>query len=157
MDNHTLTVIPNTWTVDEFDRQVRGFRAALLAFGDVFKADTTPVPVLTPAPVLVQPKAPAARSIPLGDIVALPSDGVDPTIRKTPVVLGEFRHQVLNAVLALKLNERIFVRHKSPRRAQSAVLNRVLQYSRQTNQTIRVTTAIAPAGETPGLYIRRVA
>ena len=149
MDNHTLTVIPGTWTVEEFDKRVRGFRAALIAYGDVFKADT--------APVLAQPKAPAAQSIPLGDIVALPSDGVDPTIRKTPVVLGEFRHQVLNAVLALKLNERIFVRHKSPRRAQSAVLNRVLQYSRQTNQTIRVTTAIAPAGETPGLYIRRVA
>lgn len=149
MDNHTLTVIPGMWTVEEFDKRVRGFRAALIAYGDVFKTDT--------GPVLAQSKAPAARSIPLGDIVALPSDGVDPTIRKTPVVLGEFRHQVLNAVLALKLNERIFVRHKSPRRAQSAVLNRVLQYSKQTNQTIRVTTAIAPAGETPGLYIRRVA
>lgn len=157
MDNHTLTVIPGTWTVDEFDKRVRGLRAALIAYGDVFKVDAAPVSVLTPVPTLVQPKAPAAQTIPLGEIVALPSDGVDVTIRKVPAVLGEFRHQVLTAVLGLKLGERIFVHHKAPRRAQSAVLNRVQQYCKQTNQTVRVTTAIAPVGENPGLYIRRVA
>lgn len=157
MDHHTLTVIPNTWTVEEFDRQVRGFRAALLAYGDVFKADAQPVPVSTPAPALVKLKAPTAAPVPLGEIVALPSDGVDVTKPKVPAVQGEFRHRVLRAVLALKLGERIFVHHKAPRRAQTAVLNRVQQYSKKTNQLVRVTTAIAPAGENPGLYIRRVA
>lgn len=157
MDNHTLTVIPGTWTVDEFDRRVRGFRAALIAYGDVFKTDTVPVVVHAPVTGSVQPKVPTAQPVPLGEIVVLPSDGIDVTIRNVPAVQGEFRHRVLTAVLGLKLGERIFVNHKSPRRAQSAVLNRVQQYCKQTNQTVRVTTAIAPVGENPGLYIRRVA
>jgi len=158
MDNHTLTVIPGTWTVDEFDKRVRGLRAALIAYGDVFKTNAAPVVVAqAPTPVLVQPKAPTAQPIPLGEIVALPSDGIDVAIRNVPAVQGEFRHRVLTAVLELKLGERIFVHHKAPRRAQSAVLNRVQQYCKQTNQTVRVTTAIAPVGENPGLYIRRVA
>ena len=55
MDNHTLTVIPGTWTVDEFDKRVRGLRAALIAYGDVFKVTAAPAP--TPVPVAKKPRA----------------------------------------------------------------------------------------------------
>ena len=43
----TLTVNPGEMTLDEFDRAVRGFRAKLQAYGDVFKM-TDRVPVVTP-------------------------------------------------------------------------------------------------------------
>ena len=49
MNDLVFTVPAKEWTVEEFDRQVRGFKAKLVAFGDVFI--TAPVTEAKPEPV----------------------------------------------------------------------------------------------------------
>lgn len=135
MDNHTLTVIPGTWTVEEFDKRVRGFRAALIAYGDVFKADTAPVPAPAPAPV--QKKQ---RAAPVG----VP-------IRQS------FRSQLLGVITKLKVGETAFIPHEDVRYAQRHICNSVYDHRRLTGKALHVRTSKVEAGDTTGVRVMRVA
>lgn len=133
MDNHTLTVIPGTWTVDEFDKRVRGLRAALIAYGDVFKAEAAPAPA--PAPVQKKP-----RAVPVGV-----------SIRQS------FRSQVLGVVTKLKVGEMAFIPHEDARYAQRHICNSVYDHRRLTGKALHVRTSKVEAGETTGVRVMRVA
>ena len=134
MDNHTLTVIPGTWTVEDFDKRVRGFRAALVAYGDVFKMTVAPAP--TPVPV---PKKPRAK--PVG------------------ARLGTSYHSDILSILSrLKVGEVTFFPHVDPKYAQSRICTAACDYRRKQKKMlhVRTTRTLSPNGS-PGVRVKRVA
>ena len=137
-DNHTLTVIPEMWTVEEFDKRVRGFRAALIAYGDVFKAAAAPAPVPAPVPVPV-PKKPRAK--PVGER------------------LGTSYHKdILSILTRLKVGEVTFFPHVDPKYAQLRICTAACDYRKKVKKVlhVRTTRTLTPNGS-PGVRVKRVA
>jgi hypothetical protein len=133
MDNHTLTVIPGTWTVDEFDKRVRGFRAALIAYGDVFKGEAAPAPAAAK-----KPKKERARPF-----------GV--SIRQS------FRGQVLGVITKLKVGQMTFFPHVETDHTQRRICNAVYDHRRLTGENLHIRTSRVTVGNTPGVRVMRVA
>ena len=129
MDNHTLTVIPGTWTVEEFDKRVRGFRAALVAYGDVFKDEAAPAQ-----------KSKKERARPFGA-----------SIRQS------FRGQVLGVIAKLKVGQMTFFPHEDVDNGQRRICNAVYDHRRLTGEALYVRTSRVTVGNTPGVRVMRVA
>ena len=134
MDNHTLTVIPGTWTVDEFDKRVRGLRAALIAYGDVFKVTAAPAPA--PVPVAKKP-----RAKPVGERLAT-----------------SYHKDILSILTRLKVGEVTFFPHVDPKYAQLRICTAACDYRKKANKAlhVRTTRTLSPNGS-PGVRVKRVA
>jgi hypothetical protein len=136
MNDLVFTVPAKEWTVEEFDRQVRGFKAKLVAFGDVFIA--APVTEAKPEPVA----QPAAKQ-------DYRQDNLDKH--------WGFSAEVVRRVLDLKPFETIFMEHPNPALAQARALTALCQFRKETGDAVYIRTSRVVKGERRGVQIRRVA
>ena len=134
MDNHTLTVIPGTWTVEEFDKRVRGFRAALVAYGDVFKVEAASAP----APASEEKKPQRAGPFHFHS-------------RRS------FKGQVVDIVTKLKVGDAIFVPTLHVNKFQSRICSAVYDHRNETGAALYVRTTGVRAGDNTGVRVERVA
>jgi hypothetical protein len=136
MNDLVFTVPANEWTVEEFDRQVRGFKAKLVAFGDVFIAE----------PVVEAKPEPAADPVAKRDYR---QDNLDKH--------WGFSAEVVRKVLELKPFETIFVEHSNPPLAQARALTALCQFRKEAGEAVYIRTSRVMKGERRGIQIRRVA
>lgn len=146
MTKLTLTVPVQEWTLDQFDREVRGFRAMLVAYGDVFKAEAAPV---QPASVVVQPVAK-----PVAETVVL-KPRVSRKVRRKVFARG-FSGQVIQNVLKLQPGEAAFIPHDKPAKAQVQALTAVQAFRKLMKKELRIRTSVVTAGSNTGVQVRRV-
>jgi hypothetical protein len=133
MNDLVFMVPANEWTVEEFERQMRGFRAKLIAFGDVFKGEAAPVAV--PAK---KPKKERAR--PLGV-----------TIRQS------YRGQVLGVITKLAVGQMTFFPHADTDHTQRRICNAVYDHRKLTGEKLHVRTSCVKDGDTTGVRVMRIA
>lgn len=136
MNDLVFTVPAKEWTVEEFDRQVRGFKAKLVAFGDVFIAAS--VTEAKPEPE-VQPVAKRDYR----------QDNLDKH--------WGFSAEVVRKVLDLKPFETIFMEHPNPPLAQARALTALCQFRKESGDAVYIRTSRVIKGERRGIQIRRVA
>jgi hypothetical protein len=136
MNDLVFTVPAAEWTVEEFDRQVRGFKAKLVAFGDVFIT----------APVTEAKPEPAAQPVAKRDYR---QDNLDKH--------WGFSAEVVRKVLELKPFETIFVEHSNPPLAQARALTALCQFRKEAGEAVYIRTSRVMKGERRGIQIRRVA
>jgi hypothetical protein len=128
------------WTVEEFDRQMRGFRAKLVAFGDVF----------TERQPEKQPEQKPAKGMRVSSVDAMEADGCDWRG-------ANFRAEVIRQVLKLKPMQTILIESSVPHAAQKQVLNSLNYFRKMTEQHVYVRTSVITKGDKRGVQVRRVA
>jgi len=136
MNDLVFTVPAKEWTVEEFDRQVRGFKAKLVAFGDVFVGQ--------------QPEKPVVPGTKSSQVEAAEVNGM-------PWRGSSFSAEIVQRVLKMKPTETIFLEYNSPRLAQKRALNAVNYFRQITNEHVYIRTSMVTKGEKRGVQIRRVA
>lgn len=128
MNDLVFMVPANEWTVEEFERQMRGFRAKLIAFGDVFVVPQQPVEVANESKgTLLFVKEPS------------------------------FSTAIVKQVLDMKVHDTIFVENSNPKLTQVRSLTAVSAFRKKTKSALYIRTSMVTKGDKRGVQIKRIA